>query len=60
MLPLSSGIASANVTLPFKYLTKPISLLIPFYSYIDYAAKLYTKKSRKTMNSDLFISDFMD
>ena len=54
MLPLSSRIAPANVTLPLKYLKQNLSPLpFPFYGHIDYTAKQIkiTKKSRKTINS---------
>ena len=54
ILPLSSRIAPANVTLPLGYLKKLLSPLpIPFYGHIYYTAK-YIKminKSRKTTKS---------
>ena len=54
MLPLSSRIAPACVTLPMKYLKQNLSQLpYSFYSHVDYTAKQIkiTKKSRKTINS---------
>ena len=64
MLPLSSRIAPANVTLPLKYLKQNLSPLpYPFYRHIDYTAKQMkiTKKSRKTiLLSYQVITDFMD
>ena len=40
ILPLSSRIDPANVTLPLKYIQQNLSSLpIPLYGHIDYTAK---------------------
>ena len=65
MLPLSSKIAAANMTLPLKYVKQNLPpLLIPFYRHMDYNAKQIkaTKKSKKQLIllSYLAITGLMD